>query len=495
MRLCMMICLLCAVVFCFGQNQPENKTTATEEKKHSANAAEGLLQQPEQLQTFLNTVSKKITGLNNNTGKSTLSMLKRMQRKELKLAKKLAAKDSTAYKQLLASSSRFYADMQQRLQTPGSTKASPYIPYLDSLTTSMAFLQQQNLTLPSLNNATAALKQYQSGLTAATDIRNQLQQRKQQLNAQFSTLGLTKDLKALNKEVYYYGAQLEEYKLLLKDKKKIEQKVLTLLKEQPAFKSFMVKNSQLAQLFRVPDNYGSTAALAGLQTRSSVMQLIEERTGLNSNLNSGGGGAGMQVVQQQLQAAKTEMNRLKEEAKKAGAVSGGKDMDMPAFRPNTQRTKSFLKRLEYGFNIQTQRSGYFLPSTSDIGISLGYKLNDKMVIGMGMSYKLGFGRPWNDIQLTHEGVGLRSYTDMRIKGSWWISGGYELNYLQRFSKPDVLYSLDAWQQSGLVGLTKKIKAGKGKEAKLQLLWDFLSYQQVPKPEPLRFRIGYNFFKK
>lgn len=494
MRLCMIICLLCAVVFCFGQSKPENKTTATEEQKHSATIAEGLLQQPKQLHYYLHTITQKVSALNQQTEQQTLRMLRRMQRKELRLAKKLQSKDSIAYKQLLANNTQFYAAMQQRLKSPATGKTSNYIPYLDSLSTSVAFLQQQPLSLPSLGTAADALKQYQSGMAAATDIRNQLQQRKQQLQTQFSALGFTKDLKALNKEVYYYGAQLEEYKHVLKDKKKIEEKVLTLLKEQPAFKSFMVKNSQLAQLFRVPDNYGSTAALEGLQTRSSVMQLIEERTGLNSNLSSGGGGAGMQYVQQQLQAAKKEMNRLKEGAKKAGVMSGGKDMDMPGFKPNTQRTKSFLKRLEYGFNIQTQRSNYFLPSTSDIGLSLGYKLNDQMVIGMGMSYKLGFGRPWNDISLTHEGVGLRSYTDMRIKGSWWISGGYELNYLQRFSKLDVLYSLDAWQQSGLVGLTKKIKAGKGREAKMQLLWDFLSYRQVPKPEPLRFRIGYNFSK-
>ena len=52
----------------------------------------------------------------------------------------------------------------------------------------------------------------------------------------------------------------------------------------------------------------------------------------------------------------------------------------------------------------------------------------------------------------------------------------------------------AWQQSGLVGLSKilSLKTKVFKKTKLQLLWDFLCYEQVPRGQPIKFRIGYNF---
>ena len=167
---------------------------------------------------------------------------------------------------------------------------------------------------------------------------------------------------------------------------------------------------------------------------------------------------------------------------------------MPDFRPNNEKTKSFLKRLEYGTNIQTQRSNNLFPITSDLGLSIGYKVTDKSMIGIGASYKLGWGHGWNNIRLTQEGVGLRSYIDWKLKGSFWMSGGYEMNYRSAFNSVVQLKYLNAWQQSGLIGLSKviSVKTKFFKKTKLQLLWDFLSYQQLPKTQPIVFRIGYTF---
>jgi hypothetical protein len=55
---------------------------------------------------------------------------------------------------------------------------------------------------------------------------------------------------------------------MLNDPDKMVQKGLSLLNKLPAFISFMKQNSELASLFRLPDNYGTPASLAGLQTRS-----------------------------------------------------------------------------------------------------------------------------------------------------------------------------------------------------------------------------------
>jgi hypothetical protein len=76
-----------------------------------------------------------------------------------------------------------------------------------------------------------------------------------------------------------------------------------------------------------------------------------------------------------------------------------------------------------------------------------------------------------------------------MKGSIWISGGYEFDYQHEFEKIDELKNVNAWQKSGLIGLTKKYKVGK-KNGNMQLLWDFMSYSQVPRTTALKFRVGY-----
>jgi hypothetical protein len=136
------------------------------------------------------------------------------------------------------------------------------------------------------------------------------------------------------------------------------------------------------------------------------------------------------------------------------------------------------------------------PSVNDLGLSLGYKVNPKSVAGIGVAYKFGLGT-WEKIQFTHEGIGLRSFVDYRISSpdakmfsNIWVSGGYEINYWQRIYTMSQWRNL-AWTRSGLIGLTKRIKAGK-KEGKVQVLWDFLHALQSSPAESIRIRIGNNF---
>jgi hypothetical protein len=131
------------------------------------------------------------------------------------------------------------------------------------------------------------------------------------------------------------------------------------------------------------------------------------------------------------------------------------------------------------------------PVTSDIGLSLGYKLNNKSVIGVGASYKMGLGTGWNNIRLSNEGVGIRSFIDYKIRGSLFISGGYEQNYRAAFYSLEQLRGLSGWQSSGLIGLSKKYKVSKKLKGSVQLLWDFLSYQQKPQTQAVLFRVGYS----
>src|SRR4030095_7244827 len=363
-----------------------------------------------------------------------------------------------------------------------------YAPHLDTLKTAFKFLDKQGAG-EEVKKTLAKIESLDDNFQKAEEIRKFIRERREQLKQQLEKLGLVKELKKFNKEVYYYAAQIKEYKEILNDPKKIEKKAIELLSKTKVFQDFMKKNSMLALLFRLPGDPNDPAyisSLAGLQTRAQVNNLIQQQV-------SSGGPNGRAQFQQNIQQAQTQLNELKNKLLQFGG--GSSDDIMPeGFKPNSQKTKSFLKRLEYGTNFQVQRAQYYFPATSDLGLSLGYKLNDKSIIGVGASYKVGLGQGWNRIEFSSQGAGLRSYVDWKLKGSFWISGGYEMNYRTEFNGIDQLRDLNIWQQSGLLGVSKviNVKSKFFKKTKLQLLWDFLSYQQVPRTQPVVFRIGYNF---
>ena len=73
-----------------------------------------------------------------------------------------------------------------------------------------------------------------------------------------------------------------------------------------------------------------------------------------------------------------------------------------------------------------------------------------------------------------------------------MSGGMEYNYTTPFARFQQLRNWDDWTKSGLIGVSKtvSVKSRVFKKTKAQLLWDFLSYEQVPRTQAVIFRIGY-----
>ena len=441
---------------------------------------------------YIHAVANNSASIEAKLDKKSAKALAQLKKQEDRIIRKLSKIDSSKAKELAVTAKARYEQLEAKLKNPG--KLMNYVPGLDSLATSVNFLNSNSQLFSNTKEAKDKIKEaldkvdgLKAQLQKAEDIKAFLKERKQLLVEKLNGTGLTRELKQVNKQAYYYAQQLNEYKQILNDPKKIEKKALELLSKTKLWKDFFRKNSMLASLFRIPDPDAPVdmASLAGLQTRVQVNTLIQ-------NQIAAGGPNAQQALQQNLQAAQSQLNEMKNKILKSGG--GSSDAEMPeGFKPNGQKTKSFLQRLEYGTNLQTQKANNFFPVTSDIGLSVGYKLNDKSVIGIGASYKMGWGRGWNNIKFSSQGMGLRSYVDIKLKGSFWISGGYEQNYKSAFSSIGQLQNKSAWQQSGLLGLSKivSIKSKLFKKTKVMLLWDMLSYQQVPRAQPIVFRIGYN----
>jgi hypothetical protein len=451
-------------------------------------------------------IQSKTASLNQQLSSQTEKYLQRLAKKEERMKRKLSKSDSSSAKTLFANSSQQYAALIQKIKTDTGTRLAPmsgnYQPYLDSMKGTLSFLQKnpQLLSNPGqqlspkqqaqLQGSMSQLQALQAKMQDADQAKAFVQQRKQVISqyiAQHTDLQglLGKQYAGMNQDLYYYSTQVQQYKEMLNNPDQLEQKALAVLNQLPVFQSFMKDHSQLGSLFNLPGNYGSPAGLAGLQTKDQVSQLVQ-----NQVAAGGEGGAG--ALQSQLQSAESQLDGYKDKLSKLG--SGGGDIDMPDFKPNEQKTKTFWKRLEYGANFQTTHNNYYFPTVTDLGLSLGYKLGNSNSVGIGASYKLGWGNGIQHIALTSQGVGLRSFIQIKIKSSFSATGGFEYNYTTPFTSYQQIRHLELWTKSGLIGITKTVsmKSRVFKKTQLQLLWDFLSYQQVPKTQPILFRIEYAF---
>jgi len=432
-------------------------------------------------------ISKRIDRIDEKLTEESIAALQRSQSIEEEVFRTmLSGKDPLPGKLGLQSATEKYQSLLTKLQSPiVSGSARHYIPGLDSLTTSLKFLDQHAASVP-VKDALAKAQSLESRFQQAEEVKKFIRDRKEQLQTQLQNLGLTKELKKLNKQAYYYSAQVQEYKNALNDPDKAFHKAMGLLNRTHFFQDFLKRNSLLASIFKIPSSEDDLSTVVGnsggLQTTSQVNSFIRSQFGnLTPDLH--------QQFQQNISEVQSAIQQLKN---KIGTSGGSSDDAMPNFKPNNQKVKSFAERLEYGFNIQARRAQYYFPQTNDIALSLGYRLNDRSVIGVGLSYKLGLGTGWSHIHFTQQGAGLRSYLDWTLKGNFWITGGFEMNYYSTFSSITQLKQYNAWQPSGLIGLSKKYSLGKKAKGKVQLLWDFLSSTHSPPSPAIVFRTGYDF---
>lgn len=447
---------------------------------------------------YLRIVDEKAEKFNRQVDNYTTKTLNKILKQEKKMQRKMMKVDSILAKNIFS----YAIDSLQKLQNYlknkeaklSSIAGGKYFPYLDTLKQSLAFFGKAKELLGSVDkvkgNVSSALdevKGIEGKLESVGKIQEYLKERQSVLKDQVKSFPfLAKYIKRVNKETYYYTAQINEYKTVLSDPSKIENLVVTSLSKIPAFQKFMAQNSQLASLFPIGGSSsggsGNIPIVNGIPTRFAVQQAIQTSFGGTATNVS-------QLLNQQIGQAQGIVDKLKNKVNEMGGMD---DKEIPDFRPNKWKTKSFWKRLEYGTDLQFGKSTNFLPATSNISLQLGYKLDDRSSIGFAGAYRLGLGNGWNDINITHQGIGLRSYLNWKIKGSFYVQGGSEWNYNTAFRNIDQLKDHSLWQHSALLGVSKKYKISKKLKGNIQAMFDFLYKQHIPHSQPVLFRFGYGF---
>jgi hypothetical protein len=415
---------------------------------------------------------------------STAKTLKRLAKWEVRIKQSIEKVNPELAKHLFSESAMSFQRMLSEWdelvvnRRPGSA----YDAYTDNLGSTLHYLQTSQNS-PQLQNAISTYRSLDSQQMRMAVLKKMMRERKTQLiNAVIKAGTSNKYVQKMQKESFYFAETIRNYSDLFSDEKGWEEKVLSSLKNNPNFQTFCAKNSVLAGLFPNQANSGLPVD-QGLQSRQALTEMLVQKAGGNLEQLKKAAGPGLTEAQEQFRS-------LKNKAKDLQGVNA--ETEFPNFKPNTQRGKTLLQRLEYGFDFQLSRSNQYIPGGANIGFTLAYRLNDKSEMGIGFSNQVDLNfNPKFRIQMNS--FGLRGFLNWKLRKQIAVYGGYEHAFGTRTTSNEQTREATSIP-SALLGLQKKVNLGKGwlKTARLQLLYDWLSHTAKGSGKPLVFRIGYTF---
>lgn len=429
--------------------------------------------------------------LQNQIRQSSNKYLSKSLKLERKLKQQFAKTDPARAEEVFGNIDSLYKalkDTSCTTATENTKRHNLYVARIDSMRSGIQYLlssktfDQSTIAKEKLQAAISSYDQLQGKLNGNDAVVKYLQNRQQTLLTQLQQTELVQQFNTLKKQLFYYKTSIAQFRQSLETRAGYEMILLRVLNKLPAFQQFFNRYSGLASIFRLPTAGEDLSALgtAGIQTRAQLEEALSRQLNITGAANS--------ALQQPIGNAQSVLNQYKN--KLSGLKNGNDDPSLPDFKPNQEKTKRLKDRFEIGMNAQSKRSSNLFPATCDIGLSLGYKLNNRSTAGIGGSYRMGLGKDFRHMALTHQGVGLRSFLDYRLKGSFWLSGGGEMNYYALINRSGQLKDLSAWQTSALLGISKKFKATPKLNGSLQVLYDFL-WKQQPSAQKIIVRAGYN----
>lgn len=406
----------------------------------------------------------------------------------------LSKKDSVEGNRVFGNAEDVYAKWRRDdfLNSSLSANRIDKTPYFDSISSSIAYFQQlavkfeNKIGAHELQQLLNRYNDLELLLNRTAKLQQFMKERRAYLKQQLSKWDLGKFMNRFDKTIYYFGQIVDDYKTIINQKSAVERKVLSIIRENGDFRNLLHQRVSLLPKIKLPHSGSKNleAAHSGLQTRAFVQKKIMkmpidsvapevflkrqvEEEGLLQKNN--------QVVPQLRQAVMKYLGEL------------------PSFNVNKQKGKGFVRRLEAGINLQFGRMIKTLPTSGELAFSLGYKVNDKSTIGLAASYRVGVSGTIKKLHINNQGIGIRSFIDWKIKGNFYVTGGYERNFLPEVNNTTIINDIriNEWQNSALIGAMKKYSLGKRKVA-IQILLDILSINKQGFRTPVLVRNAFYF---
>jgi hypothetical protein len=280
---------------------------------------------------------------------------------------------------------------------PNLPKSASYVPALDSFKTGLKFLEQNKMLFDqwiyagAFKEAASKITSLQESINISEGTLKYLSEKREAILSNLKKYGAQKSIRKYSKHIKYYQSYVDEYKSLLDKPDKAILMATRELHRLPAFQKFFSKNSELASFFRLPGNEEiDERLLAGLQTRSKVLEEVKQRLGSGSS-------GGEQLFQQKLQDGQNQLVETKALLAKFGQASPNSSGD---YAINNQKSKNVLRRLKFGMDLQTTRRSGIFPVTTDVSFSVGYAISDKIVTGLGLAGKIGWGDGFDKMSIS-----------------------------------------------------------------------------------------------
>lgn len=452
---------------------------------------------------YLDLNVKSLTKYNKYTQKQQQKLLKKLKKKEDRFAKKLKRKDSTAYAQYQSdnvtydSISRIKPDSIQLLrQARGLSHAT-----IDSLKGVQRYIKNKtskvnqlygntpgdNVNLNSLNTDL----QYN---TQVNDLISKRTERLKRLAADHKSLG---SIKGIEQNVFYTKQRIQAVKGVADEPSKAEEYALEYLMGEKGFSNHLQppasKNVKRMGVGMSVDDLEKM----GFQTKRQLSSKLQNKFG--NNLGSVQQRMGDQVsdYQDKLQQVRSTKNSIKQ-AKQS--VSKMKDLNAPSFKVNPMRGKPLWHRIEKQYNWNTTRASFdgSKPAILNLSVMAGFKHTPKLTYGVGFVSSIGLGQNWNNVKISFEGLGLRTFTEWQWEYGIGAYAGYELLFRQGIinshnnatSEPQYMESArsnERYQQSVLIGLTKRYQVNDKWSGAIQVLYDvWWKEKGLRSPIQLRF---------
>jgi hypothetical protein len=344
-------------------------------------------------------------------------------------------------------------------------------PLLDSLRLVEGF--RQYVAAPAAHNpstVTASIDRAQQQLDIGRRTKEELMQRKEYWKAQAAVHPQCGRLVGkMEKERYYYTAQINEYRKVLRDPSLLDGWLTDAIRKDSRF------NDYLAVLPAKPQDP------AKMQPRQFVQQMMRNQA---NSIDA----EPTQLIQETKKKGSNLLGELSEKATSIGVLDNA--AQVPLFTPNPYKTKSFRERIDVGFDLQFDSRTRFYPASGVAGAQVSFNFDPKLSVGLSANYRFGMGEI-KHVRFSHAGAGYGIFANYKVWKGLGLQAGYEHNWRAETEMNETLYAT-GWYSSALAGLTWEYDIKKRLKGSIGVLYDFLYKKHSPQSNAVLWRMGWKF---
>jgi hypothetical protein len=471
-----------------------------------------------QCRRFAAKTAKRMDKLTARIKKTNDLYLSKFQKAEDALLHQLCGINEVSAERIMADAWYSFNRFENMSQREADEKPSMYFPKLDTLTQVTAYLNRnksKDCNCQGLKELAASKAGLDAELKRSELIGSYIGDRKSNLQSiTGKEMSLDKQLKGLYQTDFYFKQQLQDHKDLFGLQSGLENAIMGRIKSAPGFADYMAMNGDRS--FTNGPMVNNAANAAGALKLEDV---LASNGGANAQLLSGIMNAKNLLAKNELDikdelkeyarqelTSNNALNEVKPEItegadplNKTKPTLKEKDAPKPGdFKPNPLKTKRFVDRLNYSANFQVDKRTLLFPTSGTWSMQAGYQYHTRGQMGMGANYIVAMGSSLAQLDLKgknwirHNGLGLRAFTDFKLKGYVYANIAWERNL--RVEEGIQLTDRSTWQNShwsnsALIGLKIIYPGSKKGRQTLELSYDLLAHNQRP---ALVTRVGWQF---